>query len=81
MNKKVKPDQPDKLAEESSARWFCVGFEFILVILAFTAVGYLLDRLGNTLPGFMVMFFIAGLAWMIYTLLKRSGYFEQRRRK
>lgn len=77
MNKKPKRRKVETDPDEHWAKWLTIGIEFIVVVMSFTAVGFLLDQLDDTLPGFMVMGFLAGFGLMMYLILKRSGYFDQ----
>jgi F0F1-type ATP synthase assembly protein I len=53
-------------------RWMAVGIEFCIVCGICTGIGYWLDTLENTKPGWMVMGFFVGFGVMVYTMLKRA---------
>lgn len=53
-------------------RWMAVGIEFCIVCGVCAAIGYWLDTLEDTAPGWMVMGFFVGFAIMVYTMLKRA---------
>jgi ATP synthase protein I len=66
--------QRDKL--DGYARFVGLGFSFFFIIAAFTAGGYVLDRLFGTLPVFLLLGLVAGFAGALYYLfvsLSRSG--------
>jgi F0F1-type ATP synthase assembly protein I len=53
-------------------RWMSIGMEFAIVCGIGAGVGYWLDTLENTKPGWMVMGFFVGFGIMIYIILKRA---------
>jgi F0F1-type ATP synthase assembly protein I len=53
-------------------RWLSIGIEFAIVCGIGAGVGYWLDTLENTKPGWMVMGFFVGFGIMIYIILKRA---------
>ena len=55
------------------ARFFHVGFAFMFIIAAFTAGGYLLDRLVGTLPLFLLLGMLVGFAGALYYLFVTLG--------
>ena len=58
------------------ARFFHVGFAFMLIIAVFTGGGYLLDRLVGTLPLFLLLGMLVGFGaalYYLFTALKRVG--------
>jgi F0F1-type ATP synthase assembly protein I len=58
------------------ARFFHVGFAFMLIIAVFTGAGYLLDWLVGTLPLFLLLGMLVGFGASLYYLfqaLKQVG--------
>jgi ATP synthase protein I len=58
------------------ARFFHVGFAFMLIIAVFTGGGYLLDWLVGTLPLFLLLGMLVGFGASLYYLfqaLKQVG--------
>ena len=58
------------------ARFFHVGFAFMLIIAVFTGGGYLLDRLLVTLPLFLLLGMLGGFGaarYYLFMALKRGG--------
>ncbi len=58
------------------ARFVGLGFTFMIIIAAFTAGGYLLDRLLGTLPLLLLVGLLVGFAGALYYLfvsLSRVG--------
>ena len=58
------------------ARFFHVGFAFMLIIAVFTGGGYLLDSLVGTLPLFLLLGMLVGFGASLYYLfqaLKQVG--------
>lgn len=53
-------------------RWMGIGIEFCLVIGFFCMIGYFLDTLEDTSPGWMIMGFFVGFGVMLYMMVKRS---------
>lgn len=53
-------------------QWMAIGIEFAIVCGVCAGVGYWLDTLENTAPGWMVMGFFVGFGIMVYTMLKRA---------
>lgn len=53
-------------------RWMGIGIEFCLVIVFFCLIGYFLDKLEDTSPGWMILGFFVGFGVMLYTMVKRS---------
>jgi len=49
-----------------------VGIEFCLVVGIFCVIGYFLDKLENTSPGWMILGFFVGFGVMLYLMVKRS---------
>ena len=71
-------DQPtDSSFYRSAFRWMGVGFEFCLVIGFFVFIGYWLDKLEDTSPGWMILGFFVGFAVMMYIIIKRAKMTEQ----
>lgn len=69
-------DSNGRNAGGNYARFFHVGFAFMLIIGAFTAGGYGLDRLFGTLPLFLLIGMVAGFAAALFYLffqLKKLG--------
>ena len=79
MDQKDEKKQNDFV--ESSARWLGIGIEFVVVVGLFTWIGYKLDKLQNTEPGFMIMGFLVGFGRMIYIMLRKAGFFKDKKRK
>jgi len=65
-------DQDQINLYRQSYRWMGVGIEFAIVIGFFCWLGSLLDKIDDTFPGFMILGFFVGFAFMLYTLIKRS---------
>jgi len=65
-------------------RWMGIGIEFCLVVGIFAYGGYRLGRLENK-PGTpttgMILGFIVGFSFMLYTMLKRAKKDEEERRQ
>ncbi len=58
------------------ARFFGVGFAFVLVLAALCAVGYFADRALGTLPLFLLLGLGIGFAgglYYVYVVLKKMG--------
>ncbi len=58
------------------ARFFHVGFAFMLIIVVFTGGGYLLDWLVGTLPLFLLLGMLVGFGaalYYLFTALKQVG--------
>jgi F0F1-type ATP synthase assembly protein I len=58
------------------ARFFHVGFAFMLIIAVFTGGGYLLDWAIGTLPLFLLLGMLVGFVaslYYLYSALKRVG--------
>lgn len=53
-------------------RWMGVGIEFCLVVGIFCVIGYFLDKLEDTSPGWMIIGFFVGFGMMLYLMVKRS---------
>jgi F0F1-type ATP synthase assembly protein I len=53
-------------------RWMGIGIEFCLVVGFFCLIGYFLDKLENTSPGWMILGFFVGFGVMLYMMIKRS---------
>lgn len=53
-------------------RWMGIGIEFCLVVGVFCLIGYFLDKLENTSPGWMILGFFVGFGVMLYLMVKRS---------
>ena len=53
-------------------RWMGVGIEFCLVIGLFCLMGYGLDRLEGTAPGWMLIGFFVGFGVMLYVIIRRA---------
>lgn len=53
-------------------RWMGVGIEFCLVVGFFCLIGWFLDKLEDTSPGWMIMGFFVGFGVMLYLMVKRS---------
>jgi len=53
-------------------RWFGIGFEFCIVVGFFCVIGYFLDTLENTSPGWLIMGFFVGFGVMFYNMVKRA---------
>ena len=71
-------DQPtDSSFYRAAFRWMGVGFEFCLVIGAFVFVGYWLDKIEDTSPGWMILGFFVGFAVMMYVVIKRAKLTEK----
>lgn len=49
-----------------------IGIEFCLVVGVFCLIGYFLDKLENTSPGWMILGFFVGFGVMLYLMVKRS---------
>ena len=63
-------------SNQNYARFFHIGFAFMFIIAVFTAGGYLLDWLVETLPLFLLLGMVAGFAaalYYLFTALKRVG--------
>ncbi len=54
-------------------RWIGVGVEFVVVVGVFSYGGYWLDKIGDSSPGFLILGFLFGFAFMLYTMIKRAG--------
>ena len=71
-------DQPtDSSFYRAAFRWMGVGFEFCLVIGAFVFVGYWLDKIEDTSPGWMILGFFFCFAVMMYVVIKRAKMTEK----
>jgi F0F1-type ATP synthase assembly protein I len=81
VSKDTEQKRQEDRDEGQMAKWFTIGIEFTLVVVAGAAIGYLLDMVFNSLPGFMIMGFFAGFARMIYVILLRAGYFDRDSKK
>ena len=58
------------------ARFFHVGFAFMLIIVVFTGGGYLLDWFVGTLPLFLLLGMLVGFGaalYYLFTALKQVG--------
>ena len=53
-------------------RWMGVGIEFCIVVGFFCFIGYFLDKLEDTSPGWMILGFFVGFGVMLYIMVKRS---------
>ena len=53
-------------------RWMGVGFEFCVVVGFFCLIGYFLDKLENTSPGWLIVGFFVGFGVMFYMMIKRA---------
>jgi F0F1-type ATP synthase assembly protein I len=53
-------------------RWMAIGIEFAIVCGMCAAVGYWLDTLEGTQPGWMILGFFVGFGIMVHTMLKRA---------
>ena len=53
-------------------RWMGVGLEFCLVVSLFCFAGYFLDKKEGTAPGWMLIGFFVGFAFMLRVMLKRA---------
>jgi len=51
-----------------------VGIEFAIVCGVCAGIGYWLDTLEGTQPGWMIMGFFVGFWIMVYTMLKRAQH-------
>ena len=49
-----------------------MGFEFCIVVGFFCVIGYFLDTLENTSPGWLIMGFFVGFGVMFYNMVKRA---------
>ncbi len=49
-----------------------IGIEFCLVVGIFCVIGYFLDKLEDTSPGWMILGFFVGFGVMLYLMVKRS---------
>ena len=69
-------DSPRDRSGGNYARFFHVGFAFMLIIAVFTGGGYLLDWLVGTLPLFLLLGMLVGFGASLYYLfqaLKQVG--------
>jgi len=57
---------------QGAFRWMGIGIEFCLVVGIFCVIGYFLDKLENTSPGWMILGFFVGFGVMLYLMVKRS---------
>ena len=60
-------------------RWMGIGIEFCLVISVFCLIGYYLDTLEGTSPGWLILGFFVGFGVMLYLMLKRAKKDEDER--
>ena len=58
-------------------QWMGVGLEFCLVIGFFVFIGYLLDKLENTIPAWMILGFFTGFGLMLWIVVKRVKLTER----
>ncbi|MBL7214341.1 MAG: AtpZ/AtpI family protein [Phycisphaerae bacterium] len=71
-------DQPtDSSFYRAAFRWMGIGFEFLFVIGFFVFIGFWLDKLENTSPGWMILGFFIGFAVMMYIVVKRAKITER----
>jgi F0F1-type ATP synthase assembly protein I len=71
-------DQPtDSAFYHAAFRWMGVGFEFCLVIGFFVLIGYWLDKVEDTSPGWMILGFFIGFGVMMYIIVKRAKMTEK----
>jgi F0F1-type ATP synthase assembly protein I len=61
--------------------WMGVGVEFAAVCGGMAWLGNQLDKLQNTSPGWMIMFFFAGFGIMLHLMLKRAKNIEDTEKK
>lgn len=78
-NRKKRFENPDFY--RGAMRWMGVGIEFCLVIGVFCLVGYYLDTLEGTSPGWMILGFFVGFGVMLYLMLKRAKKDEDEQSK
>lgn len=60
----------------NAARFFGVGFTFVFTICVFAAGGFFLDRLLGTVPLFIMVGLVVGMAsglYYIYLVMKKIG--------
>jgi F0F1-type ATP synthase assembly protein I len=81
VDKETEPKKQEGRDDGQMAKWLTIGIEFTLVVVAGAALGYLLDVVFDSLPGFIIIGFFAGFARMIYVILFRAGYFDRDREK
>lgn len=62
---------------QNAMRYSSVGMEFTATFLMCLGVGYWLDRKLDTLPGFMLLFGVVGLAGALYRLIRQSRQFQR----
>jgi F0F1-type ATP synthase assembly protein I len=71
MGQKFKGLKDEKFLR-GAFRWMGLGFEFAVFCGIGAGVGYWLDTLENTSPGWLIMGFFAGFGTMFYLMLKRA---------
>lgn len=67
---------PETDSQRNNARFFGVGFAFILVLVVLCAVGFFVDGLLGTLPLFLMLGLGLGFAgglYYVYVALKNLG--------
>ena len=72
MDKKNIP-QKEESDNSNYYSWVSVGIEFAVLIGIGAFLGYLLDTIQDTEPGFIIIGALAGFAFEMYIVLKRAG--------
>lgn len=62
----------DQRFYKGAQRWMGIGIEFALVIGICAFLGYKLDEVEGTSPGWMILGFFVGFGIMFYTMVKRA---------
>jgi F0F1-type ATP synthase assembly protein I len=62
----------DEKLYKGAMRWMGIGIEFALVIGICAYLGYRLDEIEGTSPGWMILGFFVGFGIMFYSMYQRA---------